>query len=364
MLNEFRLHGKINGFIFTEFHDVVNEFNGYYRIDDKDKDFGYAYFCRGMRIGDLHAQDFLALDCPPCQTVEAGAAIEVPCAISSFGDADRALRAEWELWYDSLDGRVSHQKGAFPVGARARGTTQLAPIALTMPGENAVAILSVYLKSGDAVVSRNFTTFDVRGALPANVLEIPAVSGVSEGFDHRWTAIQGDKLCLGGAGSLSYEIPVSGEPDDIELFLELGAKRVLTKDLGGAPAKDEQDLGFMRGYLVDRGAFPNSYWMTDEDRITSELSCLIDGVEIARTLLVGDNADARGILSWHYQPDDRKLDEAGSYGELIRLQIPSRLITQIAQNGKFTLTLRAANGLAVYGRSAGRYPVGVTVRTR
>ena len=41
MLNEYRLHEKLCGFVFTEFHDVVNEFNGYYRIDDTDKDFGY-----------------------------------------------------------------------------------------------------------------------------------------------------------------------------------------------------------------------------------------------------------------------------------------------------------------------------------
>ena len=36
MLNEYRLHEKICGFVFTEFHDVVNEFNGYYRIDEYD----------------------------------------------------------------------------------------------------------------------------------------------------------------------------------------------------------------------------------------------------------------------------------------------------------------------------------------
>lgn len=366
MLNEFRLHGNINGFIFTEFHDVVNEFNGYYRIDDRDKDFGYGDFCRGMGVKDLHAQDFLALDCPPCQTVDAGAQLEIPCALSSFtrAHAEKGLTVEWELWHDALDGRISDAKGGFLIGSYALGTNPLAPIPLTMPPEGAVAVLSVYLKSGDEIVTRNFTTFDVRAALPANEIEVPVSSGASEGFTHRWTAIQGEKLCLGGAGSVSYEIPVSGEPHDIEIFLELGAKRVLTKDMGGAPTKDEQDLGFMRGYLVDRGAFPNSYWMTDEDRPVSDLVCLIDGVEVARHLLVGDDADARGVLSWHYQPEVRKLDEAGSYGERIRVRVPSRLITAIAARGKLTLTLKATNGLAVYGRNAGRYAAGITLRTR
>lgn len=362
MLNEFRLHGNINGFIFTEFHDVVNEFNGYYRIDDKDKDFGYENFCRGMHIRDLHAQDFLAFDCPPCQTVDAGTAVEIPCALSRF--TERELTVRWELWHDSPDGRMSDAKGGFAINSHARGTTSLAPIALTMPGENAVAVLSVYLKAGDEVISRNFTTFDVRAALPANATEIPVACGVSEGFSRRWTAIRGEKLCLGGAGQVSYEIPVSGEPCDIEILLEAGAKRVLTKDMGDEPAKDEQDLGFMRGYLVDRGAFPNSYWMTDEDKPLSSLTCLIDDVEVAKNLLVGDNADARGVLSWQYQSAVRKLDEAGSYGELIRVRVPSRFITGIAARGKFTLTLRATDGLAIYGRNAGRYAVGVTVVTR
>ncbi len=366
MLNEFRLHGNINGFIFTEFHDVVNEFNGYYRIDDRDKDFGYEAFCRGMRIADLHAQDFLALDCPPCRTVDAGAAVEVPCALSSFtrAYAERGLTVEWELWHDCLDGRVSDEKGAFAIAGYALGTNPLSPIALKMPAENAVAVLSVYLKSGDEIVSRNFTTFDVRAALPADVIEIPVASGASEGFSPRWTAIQGEKLCLGGAGEVSYEIPIRGEPGDIELFFEAGAKRVLTKDMGGAPVKEEQDFGFMRGYLVDRGAFPNSYWMTDEDKPLSELTCLVDGVEVLKTLLTGDDADARGVLSWHYQPEIRKLDEAGSYGQLVRVRVPSRLITAIAAQGKLTLTLKAMGGLALYGRNAGRYAVGVAVRTR
>ncbi len=41
MLNEYRLHENICGFVFTEFHDVINEFNGYYRIDNQKKNFGY-----------------------------------------------------------------------------------------------------------------------------------------------------------------------------------------------------------------------------------------------------------------------------------------------------------------------------------
>jgi hypothetical protein len=40
MMNEFRRHDKMCGFVFTEFRDVLNEFNGYHRIDGSDNTFG------------------------------------------------------------------------------------------------------------------------------------------------------------------------------------------------------------------------------------------------------------------------------------------------------------------------------------
>ena len=39
MMNEFRRHPKICGWLYTEHHDVINEWNGYYRYD---------------RIGEIH----------------------------------------------------------------------------------------------------------------------------------------------------------------------------------------------------------------------------------------------------------------------------------------------------------------------
>ena len=362
MLNEYRLHDLINGFIFTEFHDVVNEFNGYYRIDNTDKDFGFHHFCRGMTIRDLHSADFLALDCPPCRTVKAGAKVQIPCGLSSFTSAHRkkGLKAEWELWYDGVNGRVSVEKGEFKLSKYGFGFNALEPIRVKLPKEDCLAVLSVYLLSDGKVISRNFTTFDVRAELAENTCRIPVASGVSEGFEHRWTAINDDKLCLGGAGIVSYEIPFDkGLVSDLSITFEAGAKRVLTKDRKKHDSKS--DLDFMRGYLVDRGAFKNSYWMTDEDKPLSHMIVKIDGTEIARHTLTGDNADARGVLSWHYQSEERKLDEAGSYGELIHLNVPSRLIPSIAQKGCFTLTIEADNGLALYGRNAGRYGVGLQI---
>ena len=368
MLNEYRLHEKLCGFVFTEFHDVVNEFNGYYRIDGEDKDFGYQDFCRGMTLRDLHAADFVAVDCAPMQNVNALERVTVPLYLSSFSDAlhGKACTLAWELWHDGLDGRVTDASGSVKLPAFGYGVTALAPLNLRMPAENAAAILSLYLKDETgAVVSRNFTTFDVHAKLPENVIEIPVAQGKTEGFEAVWQAMGGEKLSMGGEGQVSYSarIPRGKDVNAITLYFEAGSKRILQKDQQ-IIGKKERDLGFMRGYRVDRGAFDNSYWMTDESRFPSEVEVIVDGQVIDTLFLNNDWADARGTLSWNVQPCDQLLDEAGSFGEAQRVELPSRLIPGIVNEGKLTVTFRVKGqgGLALYGREAGRYAHGLLVK--
>ena len=371
MLNEFRLYDRMCGFVFTEFHDVVNEFNGYYRIDDADKDFGYQDFCRGMTLRDMHSPDFIATACAPMQTVEAGGWAEVPLMISSYTDAHHGEQCtlDWELWHDGLTGRVVDSRGTLRLREFGWGTTPVfAPLEVQMPMENAAAVLSLYMKAADGtILSRNFTTFDVRAALPENQIEIPVCDGRTEGFEPVWTAVDGNKLCMGGSGAVTYEVrlPEWKDISELNLYLEAGSKRILKKDLKEIGA-DQADLGFMRGYRVDRGAFANSYWMTDESRLPTDVEVVVDGTLVETIHMDNDWADARGMLSWHSQPNPRKLDEAGSYGEEKRIALPSRLIPGIEQKGGFTLTLRVrgGNGLALYGRHSGRYPHGLLVEKK
>lgn len=371
MLNEYRLHEKICGFVFTEFHDVVNEFNGYYRIDDADKDFGYQDLCHGMTLRDLHADDFIATDCPPMQTVQPGVKVGVPLVLSSFSDRHHGENCTlaWELWHDGLNGRVTDAMGEKALPVFGYGATVLGELEVTMPCENATPVLSLYLKAEDgSVISRNFVAFDVRAALTDNMVEVPVCSGQVSGFEPVWNAIGNDKLCMGGSGEVSYDVKLpasTGMIRDIILHMEASSKRVLQKDrkeIGEA----EQDLGFMRGYLVDRGAFENSYWMTDESRFPSEVEVLVNGEHIRTLYLQNDWADVRGMLSWHSQPEERHLDEAGSFGEQQHVEIPTRLLYAIQRNGGFRLSFRVKGngGLALYGRSCGRYPFGLLIEVK
>ena len=371
MLNEYRLHEKLCGFVFTEFHDVVNEFNGYYRIDDTDKDFGYQDMCRGMSLRDLHAADFLATDMAPVVTLKGGEEINVPMVLSSFSDKNHGKNCSvaWELWYDGLEGRVTSSKGEFMLPLFSWGATKLDNLKVTMPEENAVAVLSLYLKDENGeVISRNFTCFDVQAPLKKNMKEVPVCDGIASGFEPCWNALLDDKLSMGGSGEVTYEIELPESENiinDIIVHFEAGSKRVLKKDCKeiGDP---ERDLGFMHGYLVDRGAFENSYWMTDETRFPSEIEMLVNGETISKFILGNDCADVRGILSWHRQPNHRKLDEAGSFGEDKHIIIPSRMLPKIIKNKKFTLTFKVLNkgGLALYGRNSGRYAHGLLIETK
>lgn len=84
-----------------------------------------------------------------------------------------------------------------------------------------------------------------------------------------------------------------------------------------------------------------------------------------RQQLADDPADHRGILSWHYQLQDRKLREAGSYGELLQVAIPREALENAAASGELVIRLEVdealPGGLAIYGRRFGRYPLDPTL---
>ena len=78
-----------------------------------------------------------------------------------------------------------------------------------------------------------------------------------------------------------------------------------------------------------------------------------------------DPADHRGILSWHSQLQDRRLREAGSYGQLVRIALPQEALRRAQQAGELVLRLEVdealPGGLAIYGQRFGRFPLDPTL---
>ena len=59
----------------------------------------------------------------------------------------------------------------------------------------------------------------------------------------------------------------------------------------------------------------------------------VNGLNAGRIELADDFADHRGILSWHYQLRDKRLREAGSYGQLLRVALPREAVEKAADAG-------------------------------
>ena len=119
------------------------------------------------------------------------------------------------------------------------------------------------------------------------------------------------------------------------------------------------------GGLHDPGRNRNAYPMTDERPFPSAVTVRVNGALAGRWELADDPADHRGILSWHSQLRDRYLREAGSYGQLLRVPIPSDALDAAAKSGSVIVRLEVSDalpgGLAIYGSKFGRYPVDPSV---
>ena len=103
--------------------------------------------------------------------------------------------------------------------------------------------------------------------------------------------------------------------------------------------------------------------MTDEELWPSSVSVTIEGYGVGGAQLADCPADHRGILSWGAQPNVPRIREAGSYGQLVSVNLP----VQDAKGMNLTsLTIRFSvpsgnGGLSLFGKDFGRYPLDPTI---
>jgi hypothetical protein len=383
-VDAFRRHPKIAGWLYTEHHDVVNEWNGYWRYDRSDKVTGLDEIVEGMTLRDLHAPLYIAVGHELSHSATPGQTLQVPL-YASFMTGDRrygdALVLQFELYgWNSRGERQSYSTSSRRIPYTPWMATALDPVSVQMPKEPAVAVLAVRLEDArGTVLQRNFTTFVVegesspqvaaaRGASERVVTLDPASFSSSAWSLKQWNVLDG--LKVNGAGSGHFEYRVAWPRDlsvadvsAVTLLAEVGAKQLFGKDR-------EEGEKIEGDYMRGRGTFdpsrnPNAYPMTDETRFPSAVTVLANGVTAGRHALADDPADHRGILSWHAQLRDRKLREAGSYGELLRVEIPRAALEKAAAAGELVIRLEVGEdlpgGLAIYGKRFGRYPLDPTL---
>lgn len=382
-INAFRRHPKVAGWLYTEHHDVINEWNGYWRFDRTRKETGFGDLVEGMTLRDLHAPLYVAVgDSELSRVVQPGERVAVPLYASFLSDTrygdSLTLRAELRGW-NTLGEEKRYGTYVVRVAYTPWGSYALAPLSITMPNEPAVAVLAVRLEdSAGTTLQRNFTTFVVEGTAPdttrladgrrARVVHIPATAVRDARWSlKQWTVLD-RKLNGAGSGYFEYRIPWPAgldarAVDGATFLIEASAKRLNGKDRDSTIA-DNGD--YMRGGgFHDPSRNPNSYPMTGERPFPSAVRVRVNGVDVARRRLADDPADSRGVLSWLAQPHDGHLHEAGSYGELLRIPLPAEALSAAAQSGEFVVRLEVDDslpgGLAVYGARFGRYPVDPTI---
>jgi hypothetical protein len=385
MMNEFRRHPKICGWLYTEHHDVINEWNGYFRYDRSDKETGLADLAAGMSLRDLHGAFYVSTGSDLCRQVKPGEQVSVPLWLSFM--TDRAPASQLRLRATLTGVNSLGQRQYFSRTERAINfvpwlSKEIEPLAIDMPDKPALAILVLSLEDqAGAVLHRNFTTFLVaNGPSPreetldldgrqARVLRFaPDTFKSAQWSQKQWNVLDGLKANGAGHGHFEYRIPwpANLDPaalDGASLIFEASAKQLFGKDRQGA-ATQEGDFMLGKGTL-DPSLNPNAYPMTDTKTFPSAVRVRVAGQSVGQFDLPDDPADHRGILSWFSQKRDRKLREAGSYGYLIQASIPPAALRSAAAAREIVIRLEVdealAHGLAIYGERFGRYPVDPTL---
>jgi hypothetical protein len=384
-VDAFRRNPKIAGWLYTELHDVINEWNGYVRFDRTSKETGFGTLVDGMTLQDLHAPLYIAIgDSALARDATPGEQVEVPL-YASFNTGSTALPDSLTLTFElagwnALGERKTWDTTSWRIPYRPWMSESLAPLSIRMPDEPAVAVLAVRLDDATGtVLQRNFTTFVVEGDAPdsvtladgrrAIVSRVPVSRVTSSHWSlKQWPVMDSLKLDGAGSGYFEYAIPfprglAARDVAQATFLVEASAKRLNGKDRDST-AGDNGD--YMRGGgLHDRSRNPNSYPMTSEDKYPSAMTVSFNGHVAGRVELSDDPADSRGILSWHAQPHDGRLHEAGSYGQLLRIPIPAEAIAEAERTGQVMIRMEVDDalpgGLAIYGKNFGRYPVDPSV---
>ena len=384
-MNEFRRHPKIGGWLYTEHHDVINEWNGYYRFDRSDKITGLDELVPGMGLRDLHGPFYISTGSDLCRDVKPGEEVSVPLWASFLTDrapgSKLRLRATLTGW-DNLGRWQQYSQSMQTIEFKPWLSRELEPLRVMMPAQPALTVLGLTLEDeAGRVLNRNFTTFLAANGtaprdeglefdgLPIRLVRFAPGSYRSAQWSlKQWHVLDGLKVNGAGSGYFEFRVPWPEglDPEAVagaSLLFEASAKQLFGKDKEGAR---RQDGDFMLGRGThDPSLNPNAYPMTDTVAFPSAVRVRVAGESIGQFDLPDDPADHRGILSWHSQQRDRRLREAGSYGYLISAGIPADSLRAAARATEIVIRFEVDSsfpgGLALYGERFGRYPLDPTL---
>jgi hypothetical protein len=346
---------------------VINEWNGYYKFDRTEKETGLNAIVPGMSLLDFHGPIYLSTGQEITWAGKAGQQVKIPLHLSTMTNTAGSLSLKMSLSGTNAAGeKVNRWTKTSALTYAAWDVKALDSLSITLPADKSINTLAFELSDASGkVVHRNFVHLIVEeGSIQPSkgqLISVPVERYSSSSWPKKqWTGVLGHKLNGAGAGYFEYEIPFPTAGAEgikqVRFLVEASSKPIL--------GKDRDDAGKMDGdYMLGKGTFdpgvnPNAYPQTDGYTSPSKLKVSANGVVASETILADDPADHQGILSWHYQARNNKLDEAGTYGYLVQGVIPAAAWQQAAKTGKLILRFEATEGgLSLYGDKSGRYVV-------
>ena len=201
MMNEFRKHPLMAGWLYTEHHDVINEWNGYYKYDRTEKFTGIPDFIPDMDLKHLHSLTYLSTGSELCRTVQPGSWVEVPLYLSVM--TDQVPSGNYILDYE-LSGRDFHGKFRHifletrRIASAPYFNGELEPLGFKLPETPGLYHLQLRLRDQHAFVYHlNFTSFLVEepeGTLPEKAFTFPPASFSGQAWSQRqWNILDGLK---------------------------------------------------------------------------------------------------------------------------------------------------------------------------
>lgn len=387
MMNEFRKRPKIAGFLFTEFHDVINEWNGYYRFNRSKKMFGLDELVPGMTMNDFHSDLYVVAGDNFYQEYLGGSTVKIPVGISAVtSKIPGQLKLKYQVYgWNELGENIESASGEMEVAAEPFAFKPLNPVECVLPNQNAVMLLATTLEDGNGkVLQYNFVPFKVSGQ--NNTENIVVTKSPSDFTEADWnikhlTVQNGNKVWGMGSGFFEYEFElpkdlVASDVKGIEFRAELAARYPQEKYLEEG---DAERIGMT--VVSEKGTIPgygkNSYPQTDENLHGSLVTITANNQVVSEVELSDDPADHQGILSWMNQVPGSELgsnirkpwllDEAGSYGYLVVTELDELSVQSALETGKVVIRLHVdestsdRGGISVYGKESGKYPMDLTI---
>ena len=166
MINSFRKFPEIAGWLYTEHHDVINEWNGYWKFDRSEKITGVDKILGGMTLNDFHSPVYISTGVEICRSVRGGEEINVPLFLSSMTSKNlgNELIIDYELKHiNSIAQEYKITSGKVNIKYKPWKNESISPINLKMPESSGLAKkLSLTLKTLDGeVLHKNFMHFEI-----------------------------------------------------------------------------------------------------------------------------------------------------------------------------------------------------------